>query len=154
MLNIENVINTDGIIMLLRDRLLPTTSGAYQTLNKNSVYSFISDETPVIVFGTHYDDDDPRYNCIQAWVLDGWKRINTQVIRTVEDLGIVISQQVISNVTIDYVHCNYGTDGSCDGYYEFGVFDTTRGRYGELIEEDCGDIRYNGAYIFENIYQF
>lgn len=44
-----------------------------------------------------------------AWVIDGFRKLSN------------------GRITQNYVHCNFGWDGSCDGYYLDAVFDTTKG---------------------------
>lgn len=152
--DVDNVINSDGIICLMRDLNLPKTSAAYQPLNKNSIHNLLLDDYPIVVFGFHTDEENSENSRIEVWLVDGWKTINTQLIRTTENFGVVISREVISSITKDYVHCNFGKDGLCDGYYEYGIFDTTSARFDELIEEESGDIQNRGELVFDNIYQF
>ncbi len=42
--------------------------------------------------------------------------------------------------TIEYVHCNYGFNGDCDGYYQHGIFDLQIERDSVLYELEKGDI--------------
>lgn len=58
---------------------------------------------PVIIDGTKYNTEIGH-----AWVID----------------GAVVKRQSITNNERQYVHCNWGDGGSCDGYFIFQAFNT------------------------------
>jgi len=47
------------------------------------------------------------------WVIDGYRKTTS----------VYTDQTIVST----YVHCNFGWNGSADGYYNSGVFDTSKG---------------------------
>ncbi len=108
------------------------------TLMQYSSYAaknIVSNDKPVIVVG---------FNSVgfgHAWLIDGWKEC---IIRTTTALplpegpvGSVEPEYEITEVYFNRIHCNFGWDGKCDGYYNGDVFDC---RYeNEYIEPGIGD---------------
>ncbi len=77
------------------------------------------------------------------WVIDGWKSIRHNYIRiTYDGFGVEKSRELTDSETIDYVHCNMGYDGECDGYYTMTLFDCTYIKSGDEMETGYGDKPY------------
>ena len=55
-----------------------------------------------------------------AWVIDGYKKVNTIKIGKNSD-GEIVSTTISS--TNQYVHCNWGWNSSCDGWFATGLVD-------------------------------
>lgn len=51
--------------------------------------------------------------------------------------------------SVGRLHCNYGWGGTCDGYYSYGVFDTTTNLSSEWIESSAGDSSGTAGYDFD-----
>ena len=55
-----------------------------------------------------------------AWVIDGYKKVQTIKIGKNSN-GEIVSSSVAS--TNQYVHCNWGWGGYCDGWFTTGLVD-------------------------------
>ncbi len=53
-------------------------------------------------------------------------------------IGRELSRELVGRSEVNKVHCNFGWDGICDGYYSFGVFDLSK-RYVRDLDESVGD---------------
>ena len=75
------------------------------------------------------------------WNLDGWL-YRTRYITTYYRNG-TISQEGPFGQTL--IHCNFGWNGICDGYYYFGNFDTTKAPADleDEFDENLGTQPYN-----------
>ena len=76
-----------------------------------------------------------------AWVIDGGYHYTVTGLRYNYDGGADLA-------TLEYkkVHCNYGWDGECDGYYTEGLFDTSE--INNDVDLGAGDIAFDGSYNF------
>ena len=79
----------------------------------NAIKEEISNGRPVVMCGSDiWKNDDGSYgHKSHAWVVDG-------VAVKSHRLATVLS------VPKDYIHCNWGWDGNCDGYFILGAFET------------------------------
>lgn len=83
-------------------------------LNKEMILEMLDNRRPVILsanaglFGGH------------AWVVDGYIRYQLEIEKKT-DKGVVIEK---SNERKELLHCNFGWQGLCDGYYTSSIFDT------------------------------
>lgn len=76
-----------------------------------------------------------------SWVIDGWKTVKTDYYCITYDANNVeISREHQASITDNYVHCNMGYMGRCDGYYTLSAFNVSNGKIGDSVEPDCGDI--------------
>lgn len=53
---------------------------------------------------------------------------------------------LIDGLRGEYVHCNFGWNGVCDGFYLSGVFDTTKGPTSTVGPNEGGISQYNYQY--------
>jgi hypothetical protein len=99
-------------------------TGNFIAYNFSKVKSAINNERPVMVegwngtrtilFGFQTHDGTGHY-----WVIDGYRRMTT----VVKDLS---SGLLVNDYPLDYVHCNMGWSGFCNGWFISGVFDTSK----------------------------
>lgn len=53
------------------------------------------------------------------------------------------------------MHCNFGWDGKCDGYYWYDLFDTTKRLDSDKIDTGAGDYAgSNGSADYKFAYNF
>lgn len=69
------------------------------------VDTMMDKEYPIYTIGVTSDNQG------HAWVIDGLKKYVTY-----------LTSEMMAVDTTNYVHCNYGWGGECDGYYQEGVF--------------------------------
>lgn len=106
--------------------LLPNREiSSCQELNNDYNTLFESLRTGVAYFdGDNVDDGG------HAWVADGGKITGTKIVRTyTHEHNIITGEPVVEVVyrTTTYFHFNWGWNGSSNGYFVAGVFDTTKG---------------------------
>lgn len=93
--------------------------------NEDIVSSMLGNETPMYFRGSRIDsiNYNPAKTTGHAWVIDGciYQR---RLVKISDFNGNLLSQYY---QTRNYVHCNWGWGGSCDGYYSFNVFDLRNG---------------------------
>lgn len=117
-------------------------SDGFQSYNNSLIVSSLKNNRPLIITAFTPSQDG------HGWVLDGAKkqeRTVTHKIYQYNGNGIPRDPIVASEWTlIDteygkeyavYVHCNYGWEGDCDGYYIDGVFNV-RQQYGKEYSFD------------------
>ncbi len=49
-------------------------------------------------------------------------------------------ETMLSEESVNLVHCNFGWGGKCDGYYAHHVFDTIRPLDFDFVDKEAGDI--------------
>ena len=108
-------------------------------LNKDKICEMLDDSKPVPTYG--YTADGGGH----GWIIDGRKCTQTNVAKVTIRDGVVISSEYQYSYTTDYIHCNFGWDGECDGYYGYSIFDTTTTHPNE---PNFGDITYTNDYIY------
>lgn len=83
---------------------------------------------------------DPSAQKGHAWVVDGWNEYTTQCWETTYGPnGKINPERLIEETYYCLVHCNYGWNGICDGYYSSGAFDTTKALPTNRIDSSIGD---------------
>lgn len=89
----------------------------------SSAKNYIKQYGPVYMGGTCYFTPTTTFG--HAWVLDGYKDYTYSYCKF-ENAGIgntpIITQQTIISEEHSF-HINWGFDGDCNGYFDFGVFD-------------------------------
>lgn len=115
------------------------------------VKSLILEGKPVIMAGYTASNNG------HAWIIDGWKDciIRTTTASEIDGpVGSVTPEYTITDEYFDRIHCNFGWEGRCDGYYigdvfncrvvnnhiEPGIGDTPYSYHGD----DSTDFNYNG----------
>ncbi len=117
---------------------------SYKTgYNSSTIHNMLLAEKPVYVAAT-----DISVNKGHAWVVDGYLKQQ----RRVEYYG---ESSMLESVTIEsreFVHCNFGWSGQCDGYYATGVFDLSSGPFRrDDLDLGTGSTRnryYNTSYKY------
>ncbi len=105
------------------------------------VKSMLMDSLPVFTYSHPSLEDYSGH----AWVIDGY----SNMVKTTRCMAI---PSFIREDTIEYVHCNYGGRGVCDGYYQHGIFDLRIERDSVLYELEKGDsIRNIDANFSQNV---
>ena len=112
--------------------------------DRDIIRTMLSDAKPIIVRGSAYNVEGKIGH--HAWIIDGRKHTQTSVAKVTIRDGVVISSEYQYSYTTDYIHCNFGWDGECDGYYGYDIFDTTIPRPNE---PDFGDVIDPYIYIYD-----
>lgn len=101
-----------------------------QQYNVDKIYMMLNDSLPVMVFG----ETSPQLDTISrhAWVIDGY---DFRQITTYDR----ITNTIVNDDVLKLVHCNYGVNGACDGFYTSGVFDLREERKGNELIPAIGD---------------
>lgn len=81
-----------------------------QQYNIDKIKVMLNDSLPIVTFGINSYNQSGH-----TWVIDGYK-YNKITVRNVKTQ----TEQIL---WVNLVHCNYGWQGQCDGYYTSGVFD-------------------------------
>lgn len=80
----------------------------FEVMNFEKVYSWLEKYCMVFMEGTGLDTAN------HAWVCDGYKYLNS----------IAIAGAI---PIVKYVHCNWGWNGECNGYFNGAIFETENG---------------------------
>lgn len=83
--------------------------------------------------------DDENGNEGHSFILDGWLRLEySQIGLHPEDMGnnFIVYFPNNTQYQFDLVHVNFGWNGTCDGYYHPGSFDTSSDEFHDYAEED------------------
>lgn len=118
---------------------------AISNYSHSAIYKSLSNDCPVYVRGT-----DTTTESGHAWVLDGCKTETEieyeRIYRTTVDNPsypidprewLLISTRVLSEASTPSVHCNWGWNGSSDGYFISGVFDVASYSFNTNIKTIC-----------------
>lgn len=104
--------------------------------SRNKSRSMIRDNKPIMMFG-----NNP--NSGHFWIIDGWREYNVvKWILHIYKYRKIGSPRIDSIYNCTYynykMHCNFGWNGQCDGYYSDNIFDVTTPNLD--IDETVGDI--------------
>lgn len=97
-------------------------------------------------------------NLGHAWVIDGLLRytvkewlyeIETDPRKIPAGSDGVVNKTLVNTTSVGRLHCNYGWGGRCDGYYSYGVFDTSAYLASEWVEKSDGDRLGKENYFFD-----
>lgn len=83
--------------------------------------------------------DDENGTEGHSFILDGWLRLEySQIGLHPEDMGnnFIVYFPNNTQYQFDLVHVNFGWNGTCDGYYHPGSFDTSSDEFHDYAEED------------------
>lgn len=106
----------------------------FGNITKSRVYPMLYNYKPVYARG-HSPSGSGH-----AWVIDGCKTVvRFDYYVTYNGANIEIDRELIYELRTDYVHCNMGYSGACDGYYVLDIFDLTDRRSSSEMEPGCGD---------------
>lgn len=125
--------NTLDILYFLQDIGYDCT---YDDYSCNGVKNIVRYNKPVLVAGLTITNKG------HLWVVDGWK---DYIIRTTTaspmpegPVGSVEPEYTITEEYFDRIHCNFGWNGHCDGYYIGDIFNCRI--LNNNIEPGIGDI--------------
>lgn len=79
-----------------------------------------------------------------AWVVDGWNSYLTQTwLMLYNKYGRFVRESLESETWTKLLHCNFGWNGTCDGYYSYEVvkFDMSTSLDERYVDEEIGDVR-------------
>lgn len=109
-------------------------------MQTSRIRDMINDYKPIWVRGETSDEEG------HAWIIDGRKGVTVNVVEVTYRNGVVISREFIEAFHRDYMHCNFGWEGNCDGYYNDCIFNVSV----EVSNEpDFGDITDEQPYNFK-----
>lgn len=143
-----STIGMASLFFLLKTPLQDVTTASY---NWNVIKPLLADYGPVYVrgFATYLDYEGNEETSGHAWIVDGyyskteecwWRQYHSTDPLDFTDTMVGLRYTKL-------LHCNYGWDGSCDGYYTEGIFNTLEGP--ERIDVECGDEENNQIYNFD-----
>ena len=109
----------------------------YSTLHRydyETIRTPLSNRRPVIITGRN------NQNIGHAWIIDGYFEYTEM---KVEHLGD--GTPLIFPEKSEYVHCNWGWGGNCNGYFLSGVFNTLDKRFADILFDPVvqGTVNYN-----------
>ncbi len=137
-----------ALFFLLKTPLQNVNTVSY---NWNVIKPILDVNNPVYIqgFATYINEDEVLDTTGHAWVIDGYY-FKTEECWWRDYVGMDPLDYVDTMVGMRYtklLHCNYGWEGHCDGYYTEGIFDTTEGP--EWIDSDNGDYGGEHDYNFD-----
>ena len=101
----------------------------------NIVSSMLGNETPLYFRGSRIENGDTLGH---AWVVDG-------SIRQKQSIKLYNSEGVLTSEYYDYrnlIHCNWGWNGKCNGYYVMNIFNLTNGAIVPDEENPSSESKY------------
>lgn len=106
-------------------------------IEKSSVVDMLCNrQQPVYIRGESLVENK---RTAHAWVLDGCNIYkNNYWVRHYETPRIY-NEYIESTLEYNLLHCNFGNEGYCDGYYSSGLFDLYNGIDDEYIDSSVGD---------------
>ena len=102
-------------------------------ITESRVYNMLYNLKPVFVAG------ETAGGAGHMWIIDGWKVVKTNYVRITYDNNVEISRELFDSYTTNFVHCNMGWGGRCNGYYTMNIYDTTQSRKTDELDPNCGD---------------
>lgn len=140
-------VEPENLIYDLEDFGLEVDSlGEY---NFDLIKTLLNDDLPVITRGEFYNQYTGTSK--HMWVIDGYKshRESTYLREYFGEGPRDYTDTFISSTDYNLVHCNYGWNGDCDGYYSSGVFDVRTRLEDDMIIDEVGDVASSKLYNFE-----
>lgn len=123
------------------------------TYTKNAGKNMVcTKKAPFFIHGVHA----PNVTSGHHWVIDGWNEYTKQSWMTTYGPNNQVNPEVLlSEEYYCLVHCNFGWDGKCDGYYWYDLFDTTKRLDSDKIDTGAGDYAgSNGSADYKFAYNF
>lgn len=126
--------STHNVVGLLNE--IGYSNVAYVDYDYNDVFDMVyTNKYPTIIKGNDVDD-----NSGHAWVIDGCFNFTVNsYLCSIPANSINVTRTYIGSSTTRKVHCNFGWNGYCDGYYSDGVFNTNVARGANDIVGEIGD---------------
>ena len=110
----------------------------YEDYSCNDIKNIVRYNKPVLMAGQSVTGAG------HIWIVDGWKDyiIRTTTASEIDGpVGSVTPEYTITDEYFDRIHCNFGWEGRCDGYYIGDVFNCRV--VNNYIEPGIGDTPYS-----------
>lgn len=106
-------------------------------IEKSSVVDMLCNrQQPVYIRGESLVENK---RTAHAWVLDGCNIYKNDYWVRHYETPIIYNEYIESTLEYNLLHCNFGNEGYCDGYYSSGLFDLYNGIDDEYIDSSVGD---------------
>ncbi len=131
----------------------------YQQYSTEDAYNMIvNNRTPMYMSARRVKNEVTGETSGHAFILDGWLQLGYTKDDYQSDGSLNgILEKIPIQYTFNLVHCNFGWDGTCDGYYTPGVFDLSETEFDQYGEEnDYSDVTssyYYNLNICEILYE-
>ena len=110
--------------------------------NLNNIYSMLNDNNPVCINGTSTCFDGYDYvPDLHTWVIDGYHSYKVEDWERTYIGEFIADERIVDTYYYDLLHCNYGYEGACDGYYSDGVFNLQTMLTVDEIDSSVGDVQ-------------
>ena len=116
--NIQNRRVTD----FLEEQLLFNNVSDDIVYDRNYIAYMLNNNLPVCIVGYTHVDDDPDSREGHTWIIDGYHNYRVDEWERSYFGEFVDGERIIATYYYDLMHCNYGWEGLCDGYYTSGIF--------------------------------
>lgn len=117
---------------------------SYTSYNEERVTNMLDNNCPVFVCAIPLSGTESGLTKCHAWNIDGYMK-HTTTVRKDYYVGNLIVDTTINTTEKTMVHCDFGWEGYCNGYFTSGVFNL----YGDDVEFDnpghykTYDVNYN-----------
>lgn len=106
-------------------------------IEKSSVVDMLCNrQQPVYIRGESLVENK---RTAHAWVLDGCNIYKNNYWVRHYEIPRIYNEYIESTLEYNLLHCNFGNEGYCDGYYSSGLFDLYNGIDDEYIDSSVGD---------------
>ena len=144
----NDILGTGSNINLVKSLL--SASGYLNVTKSNyslsSIITMVSTHLlPVYISGTSTNSNEGH-----AWVIDGCNIYKIEHWERNFQTEFIYTDSIESVDEYNLVHCNYGYNANCDGYYTSRIFDTRVMREYYLFEPDYGDAQDIGTNNFSS----
>lgn len=100
-------------------------------LDKDLIHEMLDDGKPVPIRAENTEGTG------HIWLIDGRLNYLIKVYKVTFVDDEIVSREFLHSYLNDYVHCNFGWGGECDGYYNYNIY---RLQYSLGSEPEYGDI--------------
>ena len=125
---------------MLNEMYINAIKSTFNSANISQLRSLILNQGPACMRGENANDVG------HAWIVDGWNEYTLEQWRVsfrVNIFGeeIIVSEEYLGYQTYKMMHCNFGWEGTCDGYYSFSSigFNAAATLPDEQIDSSIGD---------------
>ena len=141
----------------MSDELRYNNVSSYLNYNRGEIVSMLNNNLPVCVDGETYvtREDGSTYIGGHSWLIDGYNYYKIDEWERSYFGEFIDEERIIATYYYDLMHCNYGWEGKCDGYYSSGIFNPSIRLNPERIDTSIGDKSGTEPYNFNiNLYYF
>ncbi|MBO7243245.1 MAG: C10 family peptidase [Alistipes sp.] len=117
-------------------------------LDEDIIYYMLENGKPVPIRAENTEGSG------HIWLIDGRLHYLIKVYKVTLVDDEIVSKEFLHSYLNDYVHCNFGWGGRCDGYYNYNIYSLPSGlgsepEYGDIdVGYDAGyDIVYNSEFM-------